>query len=81
MWRLEEEAGGRSAAENGRELKRRLEALVGKIPEIAELEVGLNLNTQSPAAFDVVLYSVFADAAAPWPPTPPTRITRRSWPS
>ena len=64
LWRLKPEAGGRPAAENARELKRRLEALVGSIAEIRELEVGLNTNTSSPAAFDVALYSAFDDEKA-----------------
>ena len=63
MWRLKEEAEGRKAADNAAELKRRLEGLVGRISEIRELEVGININTESPAAFDVVLYSAFSSPA------------------
>ncbi len=40
-----------------------LEALKGKIPEIKELEVGMDVN-RSEAASDVVLYSVFENKEA-----------------
>ena len=53
MWRLNEDAKG--AAE---ELKSKLEALPAIIPEIRELEVGLNCKPSDFAA-DVVLFSAF----------------------
>ncbi len=58
MWRLKDQALGASAAQNAERLKSRLEALKETIPQIREIEVGLNLNP-SPASSDVVLYSVF----------------------
>lgn len=58
MWRLKDEALGARAAENAERLQKRLEALKESIPEIRELEVGININPSS-AASHVVLYSVF----------------------
>ncbi len=59
MWRLKES----SKEENSSKLKSMLEALKGKIPEIKELEVGMDVN-RSEAASDVVLYSVFENKEA-----------------
>lgn len=54
-WKLQEE----NKANNATEIKSKLEALVGKIDGIVELEVGIDFN-QSDAAHDVLLYSTFA---------------------
>ncbi len=58
MWKLKEEAEGQLKKANAGELKIRLEALKEKIPEIQELEVGLQMEP-SEAAYDVVLVSIF----------------------
>lgn len=63
MWRLHEESGGRSKAENALELGSRLEELKETIASIRSLEVGINV-TELSAASDVVLYSEFADRDA-----------------
>src|SRR5208282_3507788 len=63
MWRLKQEALGLNQSELGAELKARLEALVGKVPEIRSFEVGLN-TAQSETASHVVLVSGFDDMAA-----------------
>ncbi len=63
MQRLKESAAGASKEENAVKLKLGLEALEDKIQEIKEIEVGINFNP-SPAAFDVVLYSVFENREA-----------------
>ncbi len=60
MWRLKDSAAGASREENAKKLKQSLEDLKDKIGDIKALEVGINFNS-SPAAFDVVLYSEFAD--------------------
>ncbi len=54
MWKLKDKES------NALALKVMLEGLSGKIPQIKEIEVGINFNP-SPAAADVVLYSVFDD--------------------
>jgi hypothetical protein len=58
MWKLNESAEGFTKAENANRMKKWLEELRLVIPEIERLEVGINFN-QSPAAFDIVLYSEF----------------------
>lgn len=63
MWKLKEEAEGKTKAENALELKKRLEALKAEIVEIKEIEVGLNI-CDSDQAYDVVLNSVFEDEAS-----------------
>ncbi len=60
MWRLKEEAEGATKAENIQKMKEMLLALPGVISEIIRLEVGIN-SLASPAAYDVVLYSEFAN--------------------
>lgn len=57
------EAGGRDAAANAAELVRRLRALPAQIPEIRALEAGTDLS-QTPASFDVGLYTRFDSADA-----------------
>ena len=58
MWKLEESAEGNSKLENAQIIKKKLEALVGIIPEIIELEVGIDmLGTNQ--SYDVVLVSTF----------------------
>jgi quinol monooxygenase YgiN len=59
MWKLYEE----NKATNAQIIKEKLEALVGVIPGLLEVEVGIDFN-KSDAAFDVVLYSVLESRAA-----------------
>jgi hypothetical protein len=63
MWRMKDQAEGASAEQNAQELKRRLESLEAVIPEILELEVGLQFKAPEPA-WDVVLVSAFENPAA-----------------
>ena len=63
FWRLKDQAEGATRAENGAQIKLRLEALRGKIPGLLKLEVGIDVE-RSPAAYDVALYSEFTDQAA-----------------
>ncbi|ELC8442410.1 Dabb family protein [Clostridium perfringens] len=58
MWKLQDEAEGNSKAENAKIIKDSLENLKGKIKEIIDLEVGIDVN-KSEQAYDVVLYSTF----------------------
>lgn len=59
MWRFKDSAEGKSKEENIRIVKKDLEKLVGVIPEIRDFEVGININDESPTAFDAVLVSSF----------------------
>lgn len=58
MWRFREGAGGKSRAEHACWMKEHLEALRGVVPQIKELEVGVNVKV-SDAAFDAVLIALF----------------------
>ncbi|HUJ17218.1 MAG TPA: Dabb family protein [Nitrospirota bacterium] len=59
LWKLKPEAEGATKDQNAAFMKRELEALKAKIPQIKHIEVGLNL-IPSDAAHDVALYSEFA---------------------
>lgn len=60
LWKLKENADGRSKTENAILLKKRLEDLNGIIPGMRLLEVGINKTiTGSDEEVDVVLYSEF----------------------
>ncbi len=61
MWKLKDFAEGADKARNAKRLKIELEALKNTIPQIVQLEVGINILA-SDAAYDVVLYSVFRNA-------------------
>lgn len=62
MWRIAANAdGGKSA--NAQEVKRRLEALQGRIPGLLHIEVGINFVEDEQAA-DVVLISEFTSREA-----------------
>jgi hypothetical protein len=59
IWKLKEEVEGKLKAENAVHMKKILEDLIGKIPEIVHLEVGLK-TAQSPANNDdIILNSSF----------------------
>jgi hypothetical protein len=62
LWKLKEDETGWSKQENAFELKRRLESLKSKIPEILELEVGFPIE-KGETVSDVALYSLFKDRA------------------
>ena len=58
MWKLKNFAEGASKDENAILVKSKLEGLKKKIKCVKALEVGLNM-TESPIAYDVVLYTEF----------------------
>lgn len=62
MWRFREGAEGLTRTEHARWIKENLEALRGVIPQIIDLEVGVN-ELPSPAAYDAVLIATFASQA------------------
>ena len=63
MWKLKEFAEGKTKAENALIMKESLERLVGIVPEIKSLQVGINEKT-SDMAYDAVLISTFEDTDA-----------------
>jgi len=58
FWKLKSEANGKSAAENGAEMVRLLKTLPALVPQVRELNAGVDFN-RSPAAWDVALYTTF----------------------
>ena len=63
MWRFIDGANGKSKQQHALWVKEHLEALVGVIPEIKSLEVGINVCVAG-TAYDAVLVSAFEDADA-----------------
>jgi Stress responsive A/B Barrel Domain len=63
LWRLKPEAHGRSAAENARAIKDKLEGLRGRIPGMLTIEVGLDFS-RTDNSCDLALYSVFESRLA-----------------
>lgn len=56
LWKLHDEAGGRTRDENAAIAKQRLEALAGRIPGLLHIEVGTDI-LGSPASADLGLYT------------------------
>ena len=63
MWKFIDGALDQSAADHALWMKQHLEALVGVVPEIKQLEVGIN-SSNSPMAYDAVLTLVVDDTDA-----------------
>lgn len=63
MWKLKDEAQGKSKAENAERIKVLLESLPARVPEIQGFSVGIQAF-QNTEAWDIVLHSVFDDADA-----------------
>ncbi len=64
MFRLADEALGKTKLENALKIKTDLEALRGKIAEIVKIEVRVNSEKAPEGNYDVVLESEFKDFAA-----------------
>lgn len=63
MWKFQDQAAGTDRATNLRIARERLLSLAGRITEIREWAVELNVTPHA-AAYDLVLVSTFDDAAA-----------------
>lgn len=63
LWRLKSSAHGNPAEENARLIKQRLEALLGQIPGLRSVEVGVDFG-RTEASADVSLYGEFDSRAA-----------------
>lgn len=63
MWRFVDGAEGKSRLEHARWMKEHLEALVGIVPQIRSMEVGVNCAT-GVNSYDAVLISVFDNKEA-----------------
>lgn len=58
MWKLKDNAEGKTKEENAKRIKNMIERLQGIIPELLKAEIGFNVS-KSDRAFDIVLYSEF----------------------
>ncbi|MEY8877314.1 MAG: Dabb family protein [Leptothrix sp. (in: b-proteobacteria)] len=63
IWRLKEQAHGNDRATNARLIKAQLEALVGQVPGLLAVEVGIDFSATDTSG-DVVLVSDFESRAA-----------------
>lgn len=62
MWNVVESHEGMDRQELLGEIKSRIEAMKGVVPQVREIEVGIDFNG-SAAAYDIVLYSTFDSRA------------------
>lgn len=58
MWKIKENVDGNTKMESSKIVKDMLESLKGKVEEIVELKVGINI-LESDASYDLVLDSKF----------------------
>jgi len=63
MFKLKDSAEGKSRQENAKRARDMLLALKGRIPELDDVEVGLNINS-TPGSFDLVLITTHANKKA-----------------
>jgi len=63
LWQLKETANGRSQSENAHALKEKFEALMGVVPGLRHIEVGLDIMGGEDSA-DLSLYTEFDSRAA-----------------
>lgn len=66
LWKLKEQAEGKTKAELAVEVKRRLDELPNGIPEILSYEIGINIGQYGASFFDVSLLSVFENKETFW---------------
>ena len=63
MWRFKDEAEGRTKQQNMEYIASKLLSLKGVIPEIKNIEIGMNIN-KGAAAYDMALITEFENEAA-----------------
>ncbi|NLR90860.1 Dabb family protein [Flammeovirga agarivorans] len=59
LWKLQEEAQGNSKSVNAGLVKEKVEGLKQFIPEIEDLDVGINIGDYGASFFDVGMYITF----------------------
>ena len=64
MWKFKEQHNGKSALENARWMKEQLEALVGVVPELLSVEVGISPALEQEAAAQSNAAAAPSNAAA-----------------
>lgn len=63
MWKFKEDAEGKTPKEHALWMKEHLEQLLGVVPELRSVEVGINMKKDY-VAYDAVLISTFDDVEA-----------------
>lgn len=63
FWKLKDHAEGASAEENARKVCELLLGLKPRIPELLEIDCGVDFS-RGPASYDVALHTKFRDRAA-----------------
>ena len=66
LWKLKEQADGKTREELAVEVKRRLDELPAHIPEIISYETGINIGDYGASFFDVSVISVFENKDTFW---------------
>lgn len=66
LWKLKEQADGKSGSELAKEVKRRLDALPAQIPEIIGYETAINIGDYGASFFDVSVVSTFENKDTFW---------------
>lgn len=63
IWKLKEQAHNNTKEKNARLIKQKIESLVGKIPGIIKMEIGIDFS-RTDMSGDIVLYSEFESKKA-----------------
>jgi hypothetical protein len=63
LWKLKDKAHGKTKLENAQAIKQMLEGLLGKIPGLVKIEVGIDFSGTDQSA-DVILNSEFSSREA-----------------
>jgi hypothetical protein len=66
MWKLKEEANGKTKEQNAIEMKKRLDLLPAVIKEINQYEVSINIGSYGASFYDVGLISSFQNKDEFW---------------
>ena len=66
LWKLKESVNGISKAELAIEVKKRLNSLPSRIPEVIEYETAINIGDYGASFFDVSLISLFENKESFW---------------
>ena len=66
IWKLKEQADGKSRNELAIEVKRRLDELPAHIPEIVSYETAINIGDYGASFFDVSVISAFENKDTFW---------------
>ena len=66
MWKLADQAGGKTKEENALEMKKRLDALPAAIKEIRQYDVGINIGGYGASFYDLGLVASYDNVDDFW---------------